>query len=144
MPAWVDTPEEEKAFQKAKKIVREQRGKGEDEFTDRDWGLVTHIAQNILKANVLKASDDGIIYRLAKVERALTVRAKKKAGDAKLPEDSKTLVEGLKKVMSFGGQAIAKLRKAESSGMDDESVQALGSELMSMADKLKELLDGLE
>jgi len=145
MPAWVDTAEEEKAWKKAKGIVAEQRNKRESEFTDRDWGLVSHIAQNILKSSALSATTDrGLIYRLAKVDRILKARAIKAKGDEDLPEDSKGLVEGLKKVMSFGGQAIAKLRKAESSGMEMEEAKALADELMATATKLEELLNGLK
>lgn len=144
MPGWVDTPEEEAAFKKAKAIVRDQRGKSEDDFSDRDWGLVTHIAQNILQSKVLSASSDtGLIYKLAKVERALEVRAAKKSKDAKLPEDAKLLVGALKKVMSQGGQAIAKLRSVQESGMDESAAKALASELEAVADSLKKLLDGL-
>lgn len=145
MPGWVKTAEEEKAFKKAKGIVSEQRDKPESKFTDRDWGLVTHIAKNILKSSALSASTDrGLIYRLAKVDSILKARAVKAKGDEDLPEDIKPLVESLKKVMSFGGQTIAKLRKAESSGMETEAAQALADELMATATKLEELLGGLK
>lgn len=145
MPNWVDTPEEEKAWKKAKKIVQEQRDKKESEFSSRDWGLVSHIAKNILKSSVLAAAtDNGLIYRLAKVDhilRARTVRAKK---DDNLPEDAKSVVEALKKVMSFGGQSIAKLRDLKSTGMDDEEAEAFAEELTEIADRLKDMLDGLK
>lgn len=144
MPGWVDTPEEKAALKKAKAIVRDQRGKAENKFSDRDWGLVTHIAKNILQSKVLSASSDtGLIYKLAKVERALEVRAAKKSGDDKLPDDAKVLVEALKKVMSQGGQAIAKLRSTKESGLNESDAQALASELNAVADSLKKLLDGL-
>jgi hypothetical protein len=65
MPAWVDTAEEEKAWKTAKEKVREQRDKTEDEFSDRDWGLVTHIAQQILKS-----SKGEIMYRPQTVQES--------------------------------------------------------------------------
>ena len=144
MPAWVDTPEEKAAWKKAKGIVREQRNKSEDDFTDRDWGLVTHIAQNILKSKVLSGSNSGLIFKLAKVERDLLLRAKKKDRDEQLPEESQAVLSALKKVMSVGGQSIAKLRKLSDDRELEVDAQALASELEAVADKLKELLDGLE
>ena len=43
MPAWINTPAEERQWQRAKQIVRQQRSKKEAEFTDRDWALANHI-----------------------------------------------------------------------------------------------------
>lgn len=37
--------EHEKEWQDAKNIVKKQRGKGEKEMTDKDWGLTQHIYQ---------------------------------------------------------------------------------------------------
>jgi uncharacterized protein YjbJ (UPF0337 family) len=142
MPAWVNTKEEKRAWKKAKGIVSEQRGKSEDDFEDRDWGLVTHIAKNILSSSVLSAStNNGLIYRLAKVDHILKVRAKKADVDAHLPDDSKVLVEALKQLMSMGGQTIAALRKAESSGMEMNDAEDLAAEIEDVAGKIKDLLE---
>lgn len=140
---WVDTPKEEKAWKKAKSVVSEQRNKKESDFTDRDWGLVTHIAKNILKSSVSASVPSDALFHLAKVENLLGTRTKvmaKKKADDKLPSDAKAVVNALKKVMSQGGQSIAALRKAKTTKMDDEDAQELASELEAVADKLKELL----
>ena len=145
MPAgWVDTPEEEKAWKKAKGVVAEQRSKKESSFTDRDWGLVTHIAKNILKSSLSATVPSATLFHLAKVENILGARRKvyaKKEADDKLPEDAKAVVNALKKVMGQGGQAIAALRKAETTKMDAEEAKELASDLESIAAKLKEMLE---
>lgn len=144
MPGWADTPEEKKAKKKAIGIVSKQRSKSESEFSDRDWGLVTHIAQNILRSKVSASVPDETLFHLAKVEHILDSRAKvvaKKKADEKLPEDAKVVVDALKKVMGQGGQAIAALRKAGTTKMDDEAAQALASELEAVADKLSKMLE---
>jgi hypothetical protein len=147
MPGWVDTPEEEKAWKKAKSVVAKQRSKKESDFTDRDWGLVTHIAKNVLKSSLSVSVPDETLFHLAKVERILGTRNKvvaKKEADDKLPEDAKAVVNALKKVMGQGGQAIAALRKAETTKMESEAAQALASELESVAAKLKEMLENVK
>lgn len=144
MPAWVDTKEEEKAWEKAKGIVSDQRGKSEHEFQSKDWGLVTHIAKNILKSSVLSAATNkGLIYRLAKVDRMLKIRAAKSDKDASLPDDSKVIVEALKGLMSVGGQAIAALRKADSSGLSDEEADSLAEDIGDVAGQIRDLLSSL-
>lgn len=150
MPAgWVDTPTEEKAWKKAKGIVRRQRKKAEDAFSDQDWGLVTHIAKNILKSSFVRPSqpiDETMVFALAKVEHILEARRKKakKSQDDDLPEDNRLLVEALKKVMGTGGQSIALLRKAKSSGMKLEAAEALANEITTVAGKLSKLLESLK
>ena len=149
MPGWVDTPTEEKAWKKAKGIVRSQRKKTEDDFSDRDWGLVTHIAQSILKSSFTfpgRPVDEHMVFALARVEHILEARKKKakKSQDDDLPEDSKVIVEALKKVMGTGGQSIALLRQADSSGMKMEEAQLLANELTAVAGKLKTLLDSMK
>ena len=108
MPGWVDSPKEEKAWKHAKEIVGRQRKKKEADFTDRDWGLVTHVAQNILKSSVGGGKvtvDEHMVYALARVERILDARRKddKKKKDADLPPDAKALVESLSQVMASAG-----------------------------------------
>lgn len=44
MPSWV---KDEKQWGKAKKKVKKIKDKSESEFTDQDWGLVTHIYKNM-------------------------------------------------------------------------------------------------
>jgi hypothetical protein len=150
MPAgWVDTATEETAWKKAKGIVRSQRKKNEDDFSDRDWGLVTHIAQSILKSSFVsprRPVDEKMVYALARVEHILEARKKKakKGQDDDLPEDSRVIVEALKKVMGSGGQSIALLRQADSSGMKMEEAQLLANELTAVAEKLKALLDSMK
>lgn len=149
MPGWVDTPSEEKAWSHAKSIVRRQRKKKEEDFSDRDWGLVTHIAQNILKSSFISPGrpvDEQMVFALARVEHILEARKKKskKGQDDDLPEDSKAIVEALKKVMGSGGQSIALLRNAKSSGMNLEEAQLLANELTAVATKLQKLLTSLK
>lgn len=149
MPGWVDTPTEEKAWKKAKGIVRSQRKKTEDDFSDRDWGLVTHIAQSILKSSFMSPGrpvDEHMVFALARVEHILEARKKKakKGQDDELPEDSKAIVEALKKVMGTGGQSIALLRQADSSGMKMEEAMSLANELTAVAAKLQKLLTSLK
>jgi hypothetical protein len=43
MPSWVA---DDDLWKKAKEIVVKQRERNPDSFTDRDWGLVTHIYKN--------------------------------------------------------------------------------------------------
>jgi hypothetical protein len=135
---------EEEARKKAIKIVADQRSKSESDFTESDRRLVSHIAKNILQSKVLSGSSDGLIYRLARVERDILLRAKKRKSDKDLPDDTRAVVEALKKVMSHGGQAIAQLRRTKTSGLDESDAQALASELEEIATKLKDLLDGPE
>jgi len=145
MPAWVNTTEEEKAWKKAKKTVSAQRGKKEADFDDGDLGLVTNIAKNILRSSLQKQS--GVIYALAKVEHLLDKRAlvqAKQKSDDKLPDDAKSVVNALKKVMGIGGQTIAALRKAKTTKMEDDEAQALADELETIAGKLKKLLEGVK
>lgn len=150
MPGWLDTATEEKAWKKAKSIVRNQRKKTEDKFSDRDWGLVTHIAQNILKSSMMSTGarplDEHMVFALARVEHILEARRKKakKGNDEDLPEDIAPIVEALKKVMGSGGQTIAMLRQAESSGLEPQEVESLANELSGVAAKLKKLLDSLK
>lgn len=144
MPAgWVDTPEEEKAWKTAKGIVSEQRSKTESAFSDKDWGLVTHIAKNILKSSISTRISGDTLFHLAKVETLIGARTKvfaKKKADDKLPEDAKVVVNALKKVMGQGGQAIAALRNAGTTKMEEADAKALASELESIAGKLKDML----
>jgi hypothetical protein len=44
---------DEKKWQKAKRVVRKQKGKRQSKFTDRDWGLVQHIFKNQKSASEL-------------------------------------------------------------------------------------------
>jgi len=43
VPAFIKTDTDERLWQEAKEIVVEQTNKPMSKFTDRDWGLVTHI-----------------------------------------------------------------------------------------------------
>jgi hypothetical protein len=112
MPAWVDTPTEEKAWQKAKSIVEKQRNKSEDDFTDRDWGLVTHIAQNILKSSVRsdivpwasRAEETGIL--LARVNTMLHNRKR----SASVSPEAQEILAALAEVASASSEAIHQLR----------------------------------
>mgnify|MGYP001597126073 FL=1 len=129
--------------------MRRQRKKKEDAFNDKDWGLVTHIAQSILKSSFMKPDqpvDEQMVFALARVEHILEARKKKakKGQDEDLPEDSKAIVEALKKVMGTGGQSIALLRRAKSSGMKMEDAQILANELSAVAGKLAQLLDSVK
>ena len=87
-----------------------------------------------------------MVFALARVEHILEARKKKakKSQDDDLPEDSKVIVEALKKVMGTGGQSIALLRQADSSGMKMEEAQLLANELTAVAGKLKTLLDSMK
>lgn len=44
---------DEKKWRKAKKIVQKQKGKKPSKFTDRDWGLTTHIFKAQKKSDFL-------------------------------------------------------------------------------------------
>jgi hypothetical protein len=144
MPSWVDSMEEEKAWEKAKSIVQDQRKKHESKFSDRDWGLVTHIAQNILKSSVLSSStSNGIIYRLAKVDRMLRARAAKHKLDASLSAPSRTLVGAVKRFIRLGELSISAAR-SDKLGISKEQADALVHEVMSVTAKLELLLGDRE
>ncbi len=143
MPAWVNSPAKEAAWQKAKEIVRKQRGKAEASFEDRDWGLVTHIAKNMLQSSVPHNEETQVL--LAKVEVLLErrrIRAKRDK-DSQLPEDVKALVEALSGVMAQGGQTIAALRSSKKTGISEEESAKLAEELRSTAERIKKLLEGV-
>lgn len=142
MPAWVDTPAKEAAWKKAKSIVSEQRNKAQSEFTDKDWGLVTHIAQNMLTSAAVP-KDRKTQVLLARVEILLEARRKrdKKSKDAKLPDDVRNMVQALSMVMAQGGQTIAALRSNQTTGMASEDAQALVEQLRKTANQVKDLLE---
>jgi len=56
-PAFVDTPEKEAKWQRAKEAVMRRRKKKKKQMTSRDWGLTTHIFQRIKKAKVPEVFD---------------------------------------------------------------------------------------
>lgn len=145
MPSFV---KDEEAWSTAKRIVSKQRGRTENAFTDRDWGLANHIYHGIVKSSVDRILGDKEKTKvlLAHVEYLLEARRKKakKGNDEDLPEDIAPIVEALKKVMGSGGQTIALLRQAESSGLEPQEVAALANELSGVATKLKKLLDSLK
>lgn len=143
MPGWVDTPEKERAWKKAKHIVSQQREKAEGSFTDRDWGLVTHIAKNILSSSMRDLPPEQTHFLLAKVEFLLEARRKedKKTKNADLPDDVKELVEALSSVMAVGGQTIAALRGSKKTGVETEEAKALASDLQKMAVTITKLLE---
>jgi hypothetical protein len=87
-----------------------------------------------------------MVFALARVEHILEARRKKakKGQDDDLPEDSKVIVEALKKVMGTGGQSIALLRRAKSSGMKMEEAQLLANEITAVASKLTSLLNSVK
>ena len=144
MPSWVDTKEEEKAWEKAKGIVADQRGKSEHEFESKVWGLVTHIAKNILRSSVLSAATNkGLIYRLAKVDRMLKIRASKSEKDARLPDESRLVVEALKGLMSVGGQTIAALRKTSDSVLMESEAESLAEDINDVTNQIRKLLSAL-
>ena len=143
MPGWVNTPAKEKAWKKAKGIVRKQRNKVEDDFSDKDWGLVTHIAQNMLASTIDLHKDEATTVLLAQVEYLLEARRKKdkKRKDAGLPDDVRGLVEALSAVMATGGQTIAALRNMKKTGMESEAATSLAEDLRKTAETLKTLLE---
>ena len=147
MPAWVKTAKQEKAWKKAKRIVMEQRDKTEDELADRDWGLVTHIAQNILKSSLSPIPvDEPTQVLLAHVELLLEARGKrdKKKRDDALPDDARVLVAALKTMMSVGGQAISQLRKAKSTKMKAEDAERVASSITAAAQSVQKVLEKLK
>jgi hypothetical protein len=44
MPSWVQNDD---VWKKAEKVVSDTRKKKKDAFSDKDWGLVTHIYKNM-------------------------------------------------------------------------------------------------
>lgn len=141
MPAWVDTKEEEQAWQKAVKIVEKQRDKSKSEFTDSDYGLVTHIAKNILKSHVMKSADDTVLYYISKVSNLMSARNAKKAADDSLEGPTGDIMAALKRVMGSGGQVIAALRKAKGTDMSDDDAMDFAEDLEDIADQLEDLLE---
>lgn len=141
MPAWVDTPREERAWRKAKRVVSKQRGKSEDEFTDRDWGLVTHIAKNMLEASS-SSIDPSTHIALARVEKILDARKKaaRREKDSLLSASDQTLVSALSQVAALGGQTIAAVRDAAASHLSPSESAALTAELQAVAIRLTDIL----
>jgi hypothetical protein len=144
MPAWVDTPAEEAAWQKAKGIVARQRKKQEADFGDRDWGLVTHIAKNLLKSSTVSGyyKDEGMVYALSNVERILDTRRKRerKDRDRTLSASDQNLVSALSQVAALGGQSIAVVRGNQQSKLSTKESVELAVELQAVASRLKDLL----
>jgi hypothetical protein len=54
MPAFVNSPEDEARWARAKKAVKRARKKQQSEFDSQDWGLTTHIYQRIKKSQSFK------------------------------------------------------------------------------------------
>lgn len=143
MPAWIKNEEDEAAWQSAKKIVSEQRKKKEADFSDRDWGLVTHIAKNMLKGRVSASYiDPGTIYALSNVERILDNRRKKerKTRDTKLSASDQGLISVLSQVAALGGQTIATLRDQQGSRLSASEAADLTDELQDVANRLRDVL----
>jgi hypothetical protein len=143
MPAWIKNEEDEAAWQSAKKIVSEQRKKKEADFGDRDWGLVTHIAKNMLKGRVSSSYiDTGTIYALSNVERILDNRRKKERRnrDTKLSASDQSLVSALSQVAALGGQTVAALRDQQGSRLSASEAAELTDELQDVANRLRDVL----
>lgn len=146
MPAWIDTDAEEAAWRKATRIVKKQRKKNKSEFTDKDWGLVTHIAKGILRSSHSLSGavplDENTVFALANVERILDSRRKKdrKGRDALLSASDRSLVEALSQVAALGGQTIATLRDNRASKLSASETSDLTSELESVASRLRDVL----
>lgn len=145
MPAWIKTARDEKAWQKAKGIVSKQRDKSEDEFTDRDWGLVTHIAKNLLSKGKTSASypvDDGTLFALARVERILDTRRKenRRDKDSLLSASDQGLVSALSQVAALSGQTISAMRYVQASNLSAPENEALTLELQAVATRLRDIL----
>ena len=146
MPAWINTPAEERQWQRAKQIVRQQRSKKEAEFTDRDWALANHIFHK-MSASVMeerKRVRTHVNVLLAHVESLIEARKRKKDKNADLPDDVKLLVEALSSVMAYGGQTISALRKEKTTGLSEEETAALAEELENIAESVKSVLDTLK
>lgn len=116
MPQWIDSPEEEKAWRRAKKIVSKQRGKPEDSFTNRDWGLVTHVAKSILRASFTVPDD--IAFTLATVDQMVDRRDKhrRRVHDDMLPQ--REVVLALKELAHATGEAISSYRNGHGRDAD--------------------------
>lgn len=97
------TPQGRKARKRAIAIVMKQRGKAEDELSSRDWGLVGHIAKNILKSEASKNND--VLAKLAHVHASLLQREESPA--------TKAVVEALRLVVGRGGQLLGQIRSNE-------------------------------
>jgi ribosomal protein L31E len=102
MPAWVDTPREESAWKRAKKAVARSRKKSEEDFSNDDFALVTHIAKGILKASV---------------------KPDKTRLDAQVAAEKKQVLRALQEVATTAGESIAALRQGKEV---DASVLAKG------------------
>lgn len=50
MPAFVKTPKDERKWKRAKNAVKRAKKKPQKDFSNRDWGLTTHIFQRIKKS----------------------------------------------------------------------------------------------
>ena len=138
MPAWINSPSKEKAWKKAKKIVSQQRKKPESGFSDRDWGLVTRIAQGILNAGVVMSHhDEGLIIALANVEQVLEKRKQRKSIDASMPPETQDMVLALSSLTSVGSEAISALRYVRGAVEPDPT---LAAEVMATTRKIKVLL----
>lgn len=144
MPAWVNTPAEERRWQRAKQIVRQQRTKKEADFTDRDWALANHIFHKMTAS--APPEGDSVRLLLAHVESLIEARKNKNKKDknADLPDDVKLLVEALSSVMAYGGQTISALRKKKTTGLSEEETTALADELGGLAESIKGVLDTLK
>jgi hypothetical protein len=143
MPAWVSTPAEERRWQRAKQIVRQQRSKKEAEFAERDWALANHIFHN-MSASVSTRGSERVNILLAHVESLIEARKSKKDKNADLPDDVRMLVEALSGVMAYGGQTISALRKEKTTGLSEEESAALAEELENVAVSVKSVLDKLK
>jgi len=131
MPGWINTPEEEAAWKKAKGVVSKQRKKKESEFKDQDWGLVTKIAKNILEA-----SSETLIYHLSDVQYKLEARTRqqRKAQDIYSPNNK--LLASLSTMAALNTEVITALRAC------DEKVgqETLAKEIQETTTKLRLLL----
>jgi len=139
MPAWVDTPEDERAWHKAKKIVEGQRKKSESDFSDRDWGLVTHIAKNIL-SSALATADDVLVYRLAKVEHALSARRERQEQDHRISAAGWSVMSSLRRVADMSGRSLARFRRSPPKRLDASVVE----EISALAERMVTLLNDLD
>jgi len=123
MPSWIETPAEEKAWSKAKAVVSRQRKKNETSFTNRDWGLVTHVAKSILRSASISGSalpNEEVLYALAKVSSIIDQRHKKgrKAVDETLP--AREMVSGLSRLADVTSKVIAAYRDKNVTSQDKE------------------------
>lgn len=109
MPAWIKTKKEEAAWDRAKQIVSKQKKKDPNDFADKDWGLVTHIAKKMLKAKVADRTD--LLSALANVEQLLE---KRKSPKAKLSASSQVVIDKVEMIHAVTGHFLSEARRKNS------------------------------